>query len=271
MLTEEHINKYETFLGIDSFDPNFLIQNSNLDPLHDFVGFNFDGLYLPKINLKGFNLTDATFRNVVLKGANFEGSNLSNAIFQNTNLRRCNFNDADLTNTKFEQVSLHKTLGLKVDSCSIGSAIGKVLFIEDEVETIEENLELLIDTFPGIDVEIAINEEKARQLLNQKKYIFIIIDARIPESENEDSETLRGVIISEELSKGELYKKNRMIPHIILTHHKNALFNTEIDKAGNCLGHIEKGRDLLRYEAIVIHSVFSNFINSGSVQKTVSG
>ena len=114
MITEKDKKKLEKFLSLEALSPNQLLFSSELDPSKDFCNFNFDDLFLSKINLSGYNLEGASFKNTILNGANFTDANLENAVFENSNLRRSNFTGANLEGSNFKNVSLYKTKGNEV-------------------------------------------------------------------------------------------------------------------------------------------------------------
>jgi hypothetical protein len=272
MLTKSQILELQNFLNEDHKDLNHVIHHSGLDRESDFEGFHFDGLYMKSVDLSGFNLENASFNGSVLNKVNFAGSNMKNTQFKVSNLRKCTFNQAEHMNSIFlDEVHLFRNHALEKKPNRVldnfGQGLGKVLFIEDEEKTIENNLIELKGTFPGMQIEVVGNENDARSKIVTESYSIAVIDAKIPETAevSEDfieSEILRGAEIAKDLSMGSLVGANKFMQHVVLTHFKGALANEKLDHNQNFLGLIQKDGDISGFEDIVIRTMFFEFIHN---------
>ena len=273
MLNQSQIKELQHFLNEDHEDLNHVIHNSNLDPKNDFEGFDFNGLFMKGVDLSGFNLENATFNRSLLNKVDFKGSNLKNARFHVSNLRRCQFKDAHYTNTLvMERVHLFNNYDLNEKPQSIwsdfGKGLGKVLFIEDEEKSIEQNLIELKASFPGLEIEVVGNETDARSKIITEAYSLAVIDAKIPEAstsnpEFKSREELRGAEIANDLSMGNLISANQTMLHVVLTHFTGALkLTTDLPARDKYLGMIQKDNSETDFENKVIRTMFFEFLNT---------
>ncbi len=264
MLTKKDVEELEAFSKSDCSEPTELFKLSGLDPTTDFVGGDFSKVMLQKIDLSGFNFKGADFSKSILSSVNFSGANLKGVNFSKTNLKDANFTDALIDDTTdFSKAYLVGALGLDIPTTNNEiDSVGSILFIEDEPKSMLNSIQELYDTFPFIDIDIVDGNKDGIEKLRSNKYLFAIIDAKIPETSDVQANDLLGQKISEQLSSGEIEVPNHEMRHVILTEHKNAVLNTIGDLVENnkLVAVIEKSESSSIFKEKIINNIFDEYL-----------
>lgn len=258
MLNKTELEDLRSFAGLpDGSTANDLLIKSKLDPSEDFIGFDFGGLYLPNINLSGFNLCGCNFENAILYGAKFCGANLTESNFKDANIRRAEFEGAITKHADFTGVFAEHATGLSLRSPDARKKYrASVLFIEDEPNSVQLNTKLIYDLFPWINIVFEQSEVEGARRLKSDEFIVTIIDARIPKSKGDATTGLLGRDLSEQLSKEQVVPRYKEMRHAILTEHKPAIKVSHLTKDEKRIGVIEKGEDIEAFDD-VLHCIYS--------------
>lgn len=266
MLNKKDLEELEGFSKLECSDTSNLFKLSELDPQTDFVDSDFSKLMLQGIDFSCFNFKGSNFSKSILYDVNFSCANLKGVDFSNANLRRANFTDAIIDDTvDFSNAYLGEVLGLdnftKTDNVD---CVGSILFIEDEPNSVLKFTKELYDTFPFINLDIAENKKNGVEMLRSNKYLFTIIDAKIPETTENQTDDLLGQEISELLSSGKIEVPYTKMKHVILTEHKTAVLKTiaRLPDDDKLVAIVEKGDKDLVYKENIFYNIFNAYLEA---------
>ena len=117
------------------------------------AGADFSGADLSGADLSNLEAEEINFTGVDLTGANLRGANLEEANFTGANLSNADLTDADLDGAIYTDVILSNVI-----------TNNQVLLNMIEIQKIQSQLAILVDSIAAKDAEIATENERIAQL-----------------------------------------------------------------------------------------------------------
>ena len=135
-----------------TFGPNLGIWNG-LKVVTLVAGANLSGADLSGVDLSNLEAEEINFTGVDLTGANLRGANLEEANFTGANLSNADLTDADLASAIYTDVIFSNV-----------TTNNQVLLNMIEIQKIQSQLAILVDSIAAKDAEIANKNERIAQL-----------------------------------------------------------------------------------------------------------
>ncbi len=202
---------------------NQLIKVAGLDPRVDFAGEDLSRLEIGRIDFTGADLRgtrfdrsrieDPLFCNAQLQGASFRGAVLIRPDFSGADLTdvaidrepvvvAAKLNDANLSSELREMFSASaggrrreeqrdKEAGASPEEVAASRTL-RVLFVEDDWDSIVEHVEMLVDRGVKIGRDCVGSVQEARARCISESFDLIVIDLRIPDSADGSADEILG-------------------------------------------------------------------------------
>lgn len=254
--------------------PQKLFESMPLNKGSAFVGGDFSNMYLVGVDFTGFNLSETNFSNANLayanfsqcdlRGSNLRGANLSGATFVNTTIdEKTNVENCNLTRARAPKSSpFHPSK--QSARPKPNESLLDFLFVEDQIEGIENCITFINDVFPLFDYKTVKTYEEGIEALHHERFAFTSIDAQIPKKSGEDSLVQNGIQLTNELIHNNVKPVDKDMKFAILTTHDSVIRGQSIKKHERYLGDFEKEvvRDLNErvYENVICQDLAAKYM-----------
>ena len=159
----------------------------------DLSGFDFSGADLSDADLSGFDFSGADLSNLEAEETNFTGADLTGANLRGANLEEANFTGANLSNADLTDADLVGAIYTDAILSNV-TTNNQVLLNMIEIQKIQSQLAILVDSIAAKDAEIANKNERIAALElrpTQAAYDTVVTerDARPTLEEIQDART----------------------------------------------------------------------------------